>query len=335
MLDMEARLKPMRARAFGILGIGLVLSGPWLGYSITIVALCAAVAGAATFAVVDRRAVSAGRPEYWIFASWLLSLAVIAILVVTTGGVKGPAMAWFAVPVSTLSARFPLRAVVIGVALALILLVGVAVGLDGGAAFEDPPQLILPVSLVIAIAVLSLASMRSDVEHRAGAFVDPLTGCLNRAALQNRLEELTQQSVQSRQPVGLIIGDVDHFKLINDKHGHAAGDAVLVDVAYTLRKQLRAYDSVYRIGGEEFLFVLPGSDSVSTASIAEDLRQAIQDSPMGDGLSITMSFGVTASVTGCVFEYEAVHDEADRALYEAKRSGRNRVCVTALESRAA
>lgn len=335
MLDMEARLRPMRTFAFGLLGIGLVLAGPWLGYSTAIVALCAAIVGAAAFAVVDKRIASTGRPEYWIFSNWLLSLAIIAALAAATGGAEGPTMAWLAVPVSTLSARFPLRAVVIGLAAALALLVGVALGVDAGATFENPPFLIAPALLVIAIAVLSLASMQSDVQHRAGAFVDPLTGCLNRAALHNRFQELTQQSVHSSQPVGLIIGDVDDFKLVNDTYGHAAGDAVLVDVAATLRKQLRAYDSVYRIGGEEFLVVLPGSNLATTASTAEVLRRAIQDRPMGAGLPVTMSFGVSASAAGNVFEYVSVEGEADRALYEAKGLGRNRVCAAALESRAA
>jgi len=330
MVDMEARLKPMRARAFGLLGMGLLLTGPWLGYSTTIVAVVAAVAGSAIFAIVEKRTSSTSRPELWIFSSWFVSLGIIATLAAAAGGVNGPAMAWFAVPVSTLSARFPLRAVVIGLVVALLVMVGVALGTDAGATAENPSLLIAPVFLVIAIAVLSLASMRSDVQHRAGAFVDPLTGCLNRAALENRLQELTQQSAINRAPVGLIVGDIDHFKLINDAHGHTAGDAVLVDVAYALRKQMRAYDSVYRIGGEEFLIVLPGSDLAKTIAVAELLLRAVEDAPMGARIPITMSFGVSASIQGGVFEYGPLYDEADQALYEAKRSGRNRVCFSSL-----
>jgi diguanylate cyclase (GGDEF)-like protein len=327
MVDMETRLKPMRARAFGILGIGLLLMGPWLGYSTTIVALIAAAAGAALFTIAEKRAASTTRPEYWIFASWLVSLAIIATVAAAAGGVNGPAMAWFAVPVSTLSARFPLRVVVTGVTTALGVMVAVAFGTDASATIEHPSLLIGPAVLVAAVAMLSLAGMRSDIHHRASAFVDPLTGCLNRAALENRLQELTQQSAVTRQPVGLIIGDIDHFKLINDMQGHAAGDAVLVDVAYALRKEMRAYDSVYRIGGEEFLVVLPGSNLAKAAALANVLRIAIEGTGKGPGLSVTMSFGVSASIEGEVFEYKGVHEEGDRALYEAKRSGRNRVCL--------
>jgi hypothetical protein len=219
MLDMEARLKPLRAKAFAVLGIGLVLTSPWLGYSITIFAVCLAIAGAASFAFAEKKARAAVYPEVWIFSSWLVSLGIIATLAIATGGVNGPTLSWFVVPVSTLSARFPLRAVVIGLVIALAVLAGVALVNDPQTTFENPPLLIAPAFLMIAVAVLSLAGMRSDVQHRASAFVDPLTGCLNRAALQNRLQELTQQSAVSRQAIGLIVGDIDHFKLINDSYG--------------------------------------------------------------------------------------------------------------------
>jgi diguanylate cyclase (GGDEF)-like protein len=336
MVDMEARLKPMRARAFGLLGIGLLAMGPWLGYSIAIVAIVAAVAGAALFAIAERRTPSTSRPEFWVFASWLVSLGIIATVAAAAGGVNGPAMAWFVVPVSTLSARFPLRVVVIGVVTALVVMTGVAFGTDASATMKHPSLLIGPGVLVAAVSMLSLAGMRSDVQHRAGAFVDPLTGCLNRAALENRIQELTEQSAINRQPVGLIVGDIDHFKLINDTYGHPAGDAVLVDVAYALRKQMRAYDSVYRIGGEEFLVVLPGSDLAKVADVANLLRRAIEETPKGAGLVTTMSFGVSASTEGGLFDYRAVYSEADEALYEAKRAGRNRVCFPLeLQSQAA
>ena len=80
---------------------------------------------------------------------------------------------------------------------------------------------------------------------------------LNRNALRTRVDELAHQAKIINQPIGIIVGDVDHFKRVNDIHGHAAGDAVLRDVAYALRKQLRAFELVYRLGGEEFLVLLP------------------------------------------------------------------------------
>jgi diguanylate cyclase (GGDEF)-like protein len=123
----------------------------------------------------------------------------------------------------------------------------------------------------------------------------------------------------------MIIVDLDRFKRINDEHGHAAGDAVLVDVAYTLRKELRAFDLAYRMGGEEFLVVLPGATLGEAEAIAERLREAVAEQPAG-GHAVTMSFGV-ASSGGGGFDHEAVLQAADEALYEAKRAGRDRVAV--------
>jgi diguanylate cyclase (GGDEF)-like protein len=167
--------------------------------------------------------------------------------------------------------------------------------------------------------------MRSDIKYRAEAVIDPLTGMLNRKALATRVAELEQQSRLSREPVGLIVADIDHFKSINDEGGHAAGDAVLREVAYQLRKRLRAFDLSYRIGGEEFLIVLPGATRDQTLDLAEDLREGIAAGPRA-GHSVTLSFGVSASDAGETFDYESAFKEADTALYDAKRSGRNRVC---------
>jgi diguanylate cyclase (GGDEF)-like protein len=167
--------------------------------------------------------------------------------------------------------------------------------------------------------------MKSDLEHRSSSVIDPLTGMLNRNALQTRIAELVQQAAILREPVALVVGDLDHFKAINDGHGHAAGDAVLKDVAYRMRKALRAYDLAYRLGGEEFLIVLPGSDGATAATVAESLRRAISGDPVA-GLMVTISFGVSASKPG-EFEYDDVFTQADLALYRSKQDGRNRVRV--------
>ena len=101
---------------------------------------------------------------------------------------------------------------------------------------------------------------------------------------------------------------------------------MLKDLAYLLRKELRAFDLAYRIGGEEFLLLLPGADLEETREFAERLHQAVGTGRRG-GLRVTMSFGVSCSCYGDVFDYDRVFDAADSALYEAKNSGRNRVCV--------
>ena len=108
--------------------------------------------------------------------------------------------------------------------------------------------------------------------------------------------------------------------------GHATGDAVLKDVSYVLRKQLRAFDLAYRLGGEEFLVLLPGADADQTLSLAEELREAVSASSVAGGVDVTLSLGVSASGRGEAFDYAVVFAEADAALYEAKRLGRDRVC---------
>jgi diguanylate cyclase (GGDEF)-like protein len=143
--------------------------------------------------------------------------------------------------------------------------------------------------------------MRSDLAHRSASVIDPLTSMLNRNALGARVDELRHQALVVRQPIGLIVCDLDHFKAVNDSHGHTVGDDVLRDVAYSLRKRLRAFDLAYRLGGEEFLVLLPGADARQAAELAENLRETILAEPHG-GVSVTMSFGVSASQPSS-FEY--------------------------------
>ena len=187
--------------------------------------------------------------------------------------------------------------------------------------------MIAPVALILSVAVLSTALMASDIQHRSDAVIDQLTGMLNRKALAVRVQELAQQSAVTGEPVGVIVIDLDRFKQVNDTHGHAVGDVVLKEVAYLLRKQLRAFDLAYRLGGEEFLILVPGSDLEHTAELAERLREAVAADPVAEEISVTMSLGVAASEHDERFVYAAVFAVADAALYRAKRDGRNRVCI--------
>jgi diguanylate cyclase (GGDEF)-like protein len=131
---------------------------------------------------------------------------------------------------------------------------------------------IAPLALIIVVTRFAVALMRSDAEHPSRALLDPLTAMLNRTALEGRAEELAQQSSFIGEPVGMILADVDHFKAVNDRHGHATGDAVLRHVARAIRKQLRAFDLAYRVGGEEFLILLPGASPGESSELAEKIR---------------------------------------------------------------
>jgi diguanylate cyclase (GGDEF)-like protein len=320
-VDMEERLRPFRRRSFVTLALALLLCGHWVGWW-TLIPLAVAVAG---FQLVDRRLAAAPRPEITIAGAWLISELAIAASIALTGGPRSPALSWLVIPLVTLPARFNSRAVAAGVGVVSVLLLATTFGVDAGYIAAHPDTIILPVGLLVAVALLSSALMKSDLEHRSSSVIDPLTGMLNRNALQTRVGELAQQAAILREPVALIVGDLDNFKAINDGHGHAAGDAVLKDVAYRMRKSLRAYDLAYRLGGEEFLIVLPGADGAQAAEVAEALRSAIADDPIA-GLLVTISFGVSASDPG-EFEYDHIFAEADLALYRSKQEGRNRVRV--------
>jgi diguanylate cyclase (GGDEF)-like protein len=142
----------------------------------------------------------------------------------------------------------------------------------------------------------------------------------------NRFEELEQLAGHGEHAsLGLLVADLDHFKEVNDVHGHPAGDAVLKDVAYAMRKALRAFDLVYRVGGEEFVVLLPGADLERTLEVGERLREAVAACRTGD-IAVTMSVGAAAARGGGV-RFLDLYGAADAALYTAKRGGRDRVCA--------
>lgn len=322
MLDMDRRIRPVRRAAFGVLALALLLCGPWLGWWTIVPLAMAAVVFRIAEAGIDR----AKRPEYGLFAAWCASQVIIALSVALTGGPDAVTIAWFVIPLVTLGSRFSERGIVAGLFITVMLFLAVSFGVDAAAVIADPPKVIAPLALLVASTMLITVLMRSDVATRADAVIDPLTGMLNRKALAARTTELAQQSQVSGFPIGLIVGDLDRFKSVNDTHGHAVGDAVLKDVAYVLRKALRAFDAVYRLGGEEFLVLVPGADRATSEEIAQRLRAAVAEVAT-QGLHVTMSFGVAATEAGQPFDYETQFAAADAALYRAKADGRDRVVV--------
>lgn len=321
MLDMDRRLAPVRSATLAILALTALFGTHWFGWW----TLAPLFGAAAVFAAGVRISTRVERPEYVLFAAWVLAETVIAATV-AIAGIESNLLAWLAIPVITLGARFSMRGVIAGATIALALMVAVAFATDAAAVIAWPPLLVAPAAVLVSVAVLSTALMRSDLQHRDEAVLDQLTGMLNRNSLARRAVELEQQSEITGAPVGVVVGDVDNFKRFNDAHGHAAGDAVLTDIAYAIRKQLRAFDLAYRLGGEEFLIVLPGADLEAARRLSAKLCRVIAAERHG-GFEVTMSFGVGATSPGEAFDYERVFEQADAALYEAKRAGRNRVEV--------
>ncbi|MEY2653130.1 MAG: hypothetical protein RLZZ524_157 [Pseudomonadota bacterium] len=162
---------------------------------------------------------------------------------------------------------------------------------------------------------------------------DALTGCANRNLFDALLGTTLDQARRNGSPVSLLVLDLDHFKGVNDQHGHLAGDAVLRACAQALKARLRASDVLARLGGEEFAVVLARSSGADALRIAEDLRQTVAGLDLsriaatadGQPWRITVSLGVATLPGGGSITPDALYAQADRALYDAKRLGRDRV----------
>jgi diguanylate cyclase (GGDEF)-like protein len=172
-------------------------------------------------------------------------------------------------------------------------------------------------------------NIRLQREYKRNAMVDALTGLYNRRWLEEALPRFVNRFVRSKQPLTLLMLDVDHFKKVNDEHGHPAGDAVLVTVGHTLRTAVRPTDHVARYGGEEFAVILPETGPRAAEGVAERLRAAVKLAPIRD-VNGKLLPGITISIGGAGLPLEnATASEllalADAKLYASKQGGRDRV----------
>lgn len=154
---------------------------------------------------------------------------------------------------------------------------------------------------------------------------DPLTGLLNRRAFTNKAQSLVQRKGQATKQISIIIFDIDHFKQVNDNHGHLLGDHVLTKVATTVNSTLRKTDSIARLGGEEFVILLDDTDSKDATLIAEKIRTNIEKMAITHNqqeVRCTISLGVVSNYAEGV-EIDTLIERADILLYEAKAAGRN------------
>ncbi|WP_254424050.1 diguanylate cyclase [Thalassospira marina] len=159
--------------------------------------------------------------------------------------------------------------------------------------------------------------------------VDPLTGAYNRQTMMSDLEIERERAIRTKSAAAIALVDLDHFKSVNDTHGHQAGDLVLQTIAGILQSHVRPFDKVYRYGGEEFLICLPNADMRQTARILERLRRVIEASPvtLTNGISLPITTSIGAAPILQDRQIGQIIEKADRALYAAKEGGRNRVRV--------
>lgn len=188
-----------------------------------------------------------------------------------------------------------------------------------------------------SIATVCLENATNRERLRLTGLTDPLTGLYNRRYLEQRLEGEIARCSRHGEPLSCLFVDADHFKRINDTHGHTAGDYVLIEIARRLRMMLRSSDLATRYGGEEFALILPHTLSSEAMLLAERIRDAITDMPFqtkeGTQLTVTVSVGVSELTPLRIEQLEdpfhALIDAADTAVYQAKADGRN--CVRLCE----
>lgn len=190
----------------------------------------------------------------------------------------------------------------------------------------------LPASVLLILrcfALLLLLHIRQQYDLEQLAITDPLTGLLNRKGFLDHAQRMLERQHPDGPSIAVLMLDLDHFKQINDRHGHAAGDAVLRHFARLLRAQLRPSDCSGRLGGEEFAALLPNVSPDTAQQIAERLRQHLQQqpAPYASGLlPITVSIGLQLAAKPPL-QIEPLLLQADQALYRAKQNGRNQIVV--------
>jgi diguanylate cyclase (GGDEF)-like protein len=318
-LEASARIGKARVVIAGAIGVGVVVGAPWNGWWTLLLFVPAGL----HLLTMDRWMERTDRPELVAFGTLLTMLLVLVVAAGGTGGPTSAVLPWFALVPAMATLRFRL-AVSVGLAgVAALLILGIGFAVDPTRAVDTPVTMIAALVMVANIVGVSVALMQGEMEHRDRAVLDPLTGLLNRASLESRAAEIEQQARLTDGAVSVVLLDLDRFKRVNDEYGHERGDAVLRDAAYEIRKTLRSFELVYRIGGEEFLLLLPGADLDSGVEIAERVRVAVALACPGD-VDMTLSAGV-ATAAGTDVRYDDLFRAADLALLSAKREGRDRV----------
>lgn len=184
-------------------------------------------------------------------------------------------------------------------------------------------------AIATAFVILTMAKERTERIHKTAATIDPLTEIFNRRALLDAGRRVLNRMVWDKQPVSVLMFDLDFFKKINDRFGHAMGDRALQVFARTAAANLRATDIIGRLGGEEFAAVLPATTALSAGVAAERVRSAFEAAAREiDGIAINGSVSIGAAcATDPNADIDALLAEADKALYAAKAAGRNRVVL--------
>jgi diguanylate cyclase (GGDEF)-like protein len=323
-LDLNTRIRESNRPAY-LVAFATVIAAAFTYGWLTVVG---PVIAAVVYNVVEHRLEGFRRPEYALAGGWLFAqvgnASGVAAIYFSSSDAPVYALPMLVIMASGTSAVFPTRGWKIGLGLALALVGAAGVAVNPSYAVDHPAVVVLSMALLTAISLIGAAAGRSTREYRGAATVDTLTGLLTRDALIGRVAELSHHAGATGQQVAVIVADLDRFKAINDARGHGTGDEVLREAADRIRQALRAFESAYRVGGEEFVVLLPSTTLAEAAEVAERIREVVCGEPIA-GVPVTMSLGVAASDRGDRFDYADAFRRADAALYAAKREGRDRV----------
>jgi len=182
----------------------------------------------------------------------------------------------------------------------------------------------------------AVAQALRTAELQQAALTDAQTLAYNRRYLLPRLAQEMERALRHGDALSLLLFDLDHFKRVNDRHGHAAGDAVLAAFAERVRGSVRAVDMMFRRGGEEFVLIMPATDGYQARIAAERARGRLADEPLRarDGLFLLQTVSIGVATWDGQESPEALEERADRAMYRAKRAGRDRVVIASPAERA-
>lgn len=314
-------MAPAVRTSVAILWLALLASLPWIPV-VSLLPFVPMTLMWAALEMVPPRARHTGLIVLATVASTMLSGTGVLLM----HGQRSAAITVMFVGITAAGTGFPDR-IMIPLALLHTSIVVAIIACFSSASLTVPPQVMLVIAAFAGVVIMMLAGRRVTSDLRSALVLDPLTGLLNRSALDSRSHELSELSERDGAPVALVVADIDHFKAINDTHGHAAGDAVLVEIASRLREHSRGFDHVYRLGGEEFAILIPGATATRATVAAERLRESIADRPLVGDVRVTASFGVSGSEEGTRFRFAEQFALADAALYRAKQAGRNRVVL--------
>jgi diguanylate cyclase (GGDEF)-like protein len=284
------------------------------------------ILGAVPYYLLSHNAHRFRRPSVAIAGSWALLQSSIAAGFLLSRGAPLFALPLLVLIVPGRCAVLRTRAAAAGTAYTAVLMIAVAFAMDSSRVLGDPAVVLFGLALLAEAAFAGAVVGGSAVGFRGASTVDSLTGLLNRHALGARLAELDAAAHDRPRSVAIVVGDLDQFRAVNDSVGHAAGDAALRGVAERITASLRTFQRAYRVGGEEFLVLLPDTDVETAGRVAERLRHVVGARPCG-GQIVTMSFGVAANAPGTRFDHRDVLARADAALYDAKHLGRDTVVV--------